>query len=84
MSYAEDMGFDAYSMEDFTMHNLPGEWTTKEGEIIKISDISTSHLRNILRMFESRREFVDNYDDMVAEYQGRVKLPQQPEGREDA
>ncbi len=72
MSFAEDMGYDSYSLEDMRVRNDPGEWTTKDGDVMKVRDMTTSHLRNTLRYFEARKEEVDNYEEMEAEYKSRT------------
>jgi len=59
MSYAEDMGYDAYDCEDFyNSSNFISEdsttWETKDGEIINIVDMENSHLVNTIKLLQRK------------------------------
>lgn len=59
MSWAEDMGYDAYDIDDFRSlkelelifdpQALRLYWTTKAGDKIFIEDMTAKHIENIMR-----------------------------------
>ena len=49
MSWAEEMGYDAY---DASFRNdYDGSWTTKDGHVMSISEMTDNHLLNAYRKF---------------------------------
>lgn len=53
MSWANDMGFDGYDLDGgFSTSNKGDDtWTTKDGEVIEIKNMSDKHLFNAYRKF---------------------------------
>lgn len=51
MSWAEDMGFDAYDPEDAISDTKEYEWEDKHHNIHLISDLSDEHLQAIIKGF---------------------------------
>jgi len=50
MSYAEDMGYDAYDPEPEDYET----WTMKNGREIEVTDMETSHIINTIAMLKRR------------------------------
>ncbi len=52
MSYAEDMGYDAYDIPESLEESwLNGVHKTKTGEVIRLYDMEVSHLKNTIKYF---------------------------------
>lgn len=46
-------------------------WTTKNGKQIRVSEMTTSHIKNCLRMLERGHFDKDKYDGLVQELRNR-------------
>lgn len=60
MSWAEDNGFDAFDEEDFygrSSNTKEYEWEDKNHHIRLISDLDTSHIKNIIRGLEAGKSY---------------------------
>ena len=60
MSYIDDMGYEDYGYPDFSGIDKDKIWTTSDGEDIEFKDLKTSHIKNIIRLFEVDEEDMPN------------------------
>jgi hypothetical protein len=51
MSWANDQGYYAYPPDDSSPRVVHGKWQTKNGEIIKVSDMTDTHLYHAYKKF---------------------------------
>lgn len=72
MSYFED--FEEYKIGDIEYEDSPYSyrdyrfWTTIEGEVLYINDMSISHIRNCIKMLERR----NRTNNMTYKYMNKV------------
>lgn len=67
MSYAEDMGYDAYDIPE-SLDELwaNGVHKTKTGEIIKLKDMEVSHIENTIKYFKPKGLNTKPLEDLLA------------------
>lgn len=51
MNFANDQGYYAYITDDSPPRVVYGKWQTKNGQIIKVSDMSDNHLYHAYKKF---------------------------------
>lgn len=56
--------------ELFLREHENSTWTTKNGKEIRIKEMTTDHLKNIMKFFEKRIEEYENYLDGLGGYEG--------------
>ena len=64
MSYAEDMGIDAY--DEDTMYNR-GYWVSKYGKRMKINEMAIGYIRNCVKYLETALK-AGNCDEEYVKY----------------
>jgi hypothetical protein len=86
MSWAEDMGYDAYYGDDMRQKlgllldpdEMRLYWTTKSGDHIFIEDMETSHIKNIIQAGIYNRLNLDEHSEnrFLLELSLRTPRPQ--------
>ena len=87
MSYAEDMGYDCWDDYregdyDYDFVSAPKKtrvpsdsWGLEDGTIVKIKDMTDSHLHNVIALLERRETGISRIARMQKELDSRPKLP---------
>ena len=80
MSYLEDVIYDDpefYSgywlVEERLRLGQRGKWETRKGEVLKIKEMDSSHIRNVIRMLK-RSEFSDDYFTLIQKFEHELIL----------
>ncbi len=81
MSYAEDMGYDAYDSDDFTSSGHTAIaylekalWVTKDGTVLPIVDMTDSHVTNTFNMLKRKGNLVKaNFFELEMYRRGLIK-----------
>jgi len=74
MGFADDFGHYA------CCPSLPrkGEWETREGELLEIENMATSHIKNTISFLKRKQELYfcgcEDYDGKISEFKLELRL----------